>query len=107
MMFMLIAIALACAEARQMAAEPDHPSLYCGPSFPFIIGGSQVSINQHPHQISLQSSHGGHMCGGAIMSSTKIVSAAHCTQKSASSYRIRAGSSDRPNGGQIRSVSRI
>ena len=49
-------------------------------SAPFIIGGSAVQITSHPHQVSLQSTSGSHSCGASILSTTKLVCAAHCTQ---------------------------
>jgi len=101
----IFAVALLCiAEAK-----PNINWEYLAPraSFgrtPYIIGGSSIDISDHPHQISLQFSSGNHICGGSVIASNKIACAAHCTQNSASNYRIRAGSSDRRSGGQTRTV---
>ncbi|XP_071867005.1 trypsin-1-like [Bombus fervidus] len=63
------------------------------PPFPDsrIVGGSQVDIGQHPHQLSLQTS--GHICGGSIISSNWAITAAHCVGSAPSRYTIRVGSS--------------
>ncbi|KAJ8918129.1 hypothetical protein NQ315_011586 [Exocentrus adspersus] len=71
-----------------------------------IVGGSSTTIEAHPYIVSILRS-GSHICGGAIISSTWIVSAAHCFSGSVSSFSIRAGSSTRNSGGQVVSASRI
>ncbi|KNE87868.1 hypothetical protein PSTG_18741, partial [Puccinia striiformis f. sp. tritici PST-78] len=66
-----------------------------------IVGGQATTINSFPYQISLQRS-GSHSCGGSIYNSKIIVTAAHCLQGvSASSLRIRAGSSYWNSGGVV------
>merc|ERR1712170_58839 len=105
MKVLALAVALFClAEAKDL--RPDHflPKADFGTT-PHIIGGSSVSIFNHPHHISLQFSSGSHTCGGSIIAPTKVACAAHCTQNSASVYRIRAGSSTRSSGGQLRYLS--
>ncbi|EDW90939.1 trypsin beta [Drosophila yakuba] len=70
-----------------------------------IVGGTATTISSFPWQISLQRS-GSHSCGGSIYSSNIIVTAAHCLQSvSASSLKIRAGSSYWSSGGVVISVS--
>ncbi|XP_039481531.1 trypsin beta [Drosophila santomea] len=70
-----------------------------------IVGGSATTISSFPWQISLQRS-GSHSCGGSIYSANIIVTAAHCLQSvSASSLKIRAGSSYWSSGGVVISVS--
>merc|ERR1711893_545424 len=107
MKVLALAVALFClAEAKDL--RPDHfPAMASFGTTPYIIGGSSVSIFSHPHQISLQFSSGSHTCGGSIIAPTKVACAAHCTQNSAGVYRIRAGSSTRTSGGQLRTLSRI
>ncbi|XP_017864767.1 PREDICTED: trypsin alpha-like [Drosophila arizonae] len=66
-----------------------------------IVGGSPTSISSFPWQISLQRN-GGHSCGGSIYNSRIIVTAAHCLQGvSASSLKVRAGSSYWNSGGSL------
>ena len=74
-----------------------------------IVGGTQTTIEQRPWQISLQSSGGGHFCGGTIMCASWIVTANHCLEgESASSLRVVAAATNRNgSGGQIRNVSQI
>ncbi|KAH3706226.1 chymotrypsinogen A-like [Dreissena polymorpha] len=56
-----------------------------------IINGSPTTIASHPHQISLQrytTSSGGywyHTCGGSIVRSKWVVTAAHCVEGSSAS----------------------
>ncbi|XP_017027348.1 trypsin alpha [Drosophila kikkawai] len=69
-----------------------------------IVGGSATTITSFPWQISLQRN-GGHSCGGSIYSNKIIVTAAHCLQSvSASSLKVRAGSSYWSSGGSLVSV---
>ncbi|XP_012536761.1 chymotrypsin-1 [Monomorium pharaonis] len=42
-----------------------------------IVGGNIATIGQFPYQVSLQS-YDEHICGGSIISSTHILTAAHC-----------------------------
>ncbi|ELT99465.1 hypothetical protein CAPTEDRAFT_153991 [Capitella teleta] len=91
-------------EARNLRIS--HPIATFG-STPYIVGGKDVSISNYPHQVSLQVGRGSHICGGSIISANKIVSAAHCTQGSASGYRIRTGSTSRSRGGQVHQVIRV
>lgn len=45
--------------------------------------------------------YGNHICGGSIINPTTIVTAAHCIILPIISLTIRAGSSNRLNGGQV------
>lgn len=46
-----------------------------------IVGGSDAEPGQFPHIVSLRWAYlGSHFCGGAIVSSVYILSAAHCTR---------------------------
>merc|ERR1711976_84415 len=95
MLPLIFAVLLASAQGR----PHDVPSHRPMPSFDigsFIIGGSAVNIADHPHQASLQFLSGSHTCGAAIISTTRLACAAHCTQGSA--YQISVGSSNRREG---------
>uniref|UniRef100_A0A1I8Q3Z7 Peptidase S1 domain-containing protein n=1 Tax=Stomoxys calcitrans TaxID=35570 RepID=A0A1I8Q3Z7_STOCA len=78
-----------------------------------IVGGINAGEGQFPHQISLRLG-GNHICGGSIISSRYVVTAAHCVilgtppkRVPASSLTIRAGSRFINTGGQIMGVSEI
>nr|AXF35732.1 serine protease 6 [Holotrichia oblita] len=71
-----------------------------------IVGGETVTIEQFPYQVSLQLL-GGHWCGGAIISDTVILSAAHCVSWPQSWYNVRAGSSFHNSGGSLVEISTI
>lgn len=59
-----------------------------------IIGGDFASQGQFPYQVSLQLN-GRHHCGGAIISETAIVTAAHCTiRQNPAAMKVFAGTSD-------------
>ena len=46
-----------------------------------VVGGSNVkSVEEYPEYVSLRSfSGGGAFCGGTVLDSTHILTAAHCT----------------------------
>ncbi|XP_032671108.1 transmembrane protease serine 9-like [Odontomachus brunneus] len=66
-----------------------------------IVGGNTASPGQFPYQISLQSS-GDHICGGSIISSTHILTAAHCIppQSHWKYLTIVTGTNSAQSGGQ-------
>lgn len=70
-----------------------------------IVGGSAITINSAPYQIAMLYG-GSQSCGGSIIASNRIVTAAHCTSgTSASVWSVRAGSSFHNSGGTVVSVS--
>lgn len=72
-----------------------------------IVGGKSTTIDQYPYQISVQID-GVHKCGGSLIASKYVLTAAHCTNgKTVSSLSIRAGSSYHSSGGQLVAVSDI
>lgn len=72
-----------------------------------IVGGNDTTIEEYPWQISM-TNFGSHRCGGAILTTTKIVTAAHCVRGVQIPYvGIRAGSSLRTSGGVEILVRRI
>src|SRR5690348_12812003 len=74
-----------------------------------IVGGTQVtSASTYPYQVSLRYN-GAHICGGSIISTNVVLTAAHCILSTkASAFSIQAGIVSRQQqAGQIRGVSRI
>lgn len=72
-----------------------------------IVGGSSTDITQVPYQVSLQYK-SSHYCGGSIISSSYILSAAHCvSDNNINLYSIRMGSSYHDSGGTLTSLSAI
>lgn len=51
--------------------------MIAGNSLSRIIGGSDTTLQSHPHQVSLQVS-GSHICGASIIANQWVVTAAHC-----------------------------
>ncbi|XP_016970935.2 serine protease SP24D-like [Drosophila rhopaloa] len=63
---------------------------------PRIVGGTKAREGQFPHQISLRR-RGSHICGGSVLSSNYVVTAAHCVKQGsdvtpADQLAIQAGS---------------
>ncbi|XP_046980595.1 trypsin alpha-4-like [Schistocerca americana] len=66
-----------------------------------IIGGTNADIADYPWQVSFQKL-GSHNCGGSIISSSWVLSAAHCVDGVALSWMsFRVGSSVRESGGSV------
>ncbi|KAJ8976750.1 hypothetical protein NQ317_004302 [Molorchus minor] len=61
-----------------------------------IIGGSKTTIEQHPWDVSIQVS-GTHTCGGSVIDTDVILTAAHCITESKVKkglYTVVAGITD-------------
>ena len=44
-----------------------------------IVGGQETEIHEYPWQVGIEWSHGSHIfCGGSIISTEWILTAAHC-----------------------------
>ncbi|KAI4457460.1 polyserase-related [Holotrichia oblita] len=74
-----------------------------------IVGGSDAAPEQFPWQVSIRSSStGGHNCGGSILNSKWILTAAHCVvNTSPSTWYIVVGSLTLSSGGNPYQISRI
>ena len=67
-----------------------------------IVGGN-ITLSPIPWQVSVQFE-GSHFCGGTILDTYTILSAAHCFDNyggAVDGYSIRAGSIKRSSGGQV------
>ena len=71
-----------------------------------IIGGDVIPIENIPYQVSLRYL-GNHYCGGSIISSQYVLTAAHCSKNFFWFYSILAGSSNKLIGGSVHNVKRI
>ncbi|XP_050084936.1 trypsin-1-like [Anopheles aquasalis] len=72
-----------------------------------IVGGFAIDISEAPYQVSLQH-RGSHNCGGSIIASKWVLTAAHCTAgASPSSLAVRYGSSEHAAGGTLVPVARV
>lgn len=106
--FVLVATAL----AASLPASYDEPELFNNEFR--IVGGHEVSITKHPHQVSMRRKSSAanaysHTCGGSIYKANVIVTAAHCIfNRQPETFIIVAGTSTR-NGadGVVARVSKI
>ncbi|XP_055536363.1 trypsin 5G1-like [Wyeomyia smithii] len=73
------------------------------PSSGRIVGGYDVNITDVPFQVSLNYGWG-HTCGGSIISSRWVLTAAHCINSG--SLTVRVGSSRHAQGGRLVKVAR-
>ena len=76
---------------------------------PAEIVGGQIAPYPIPWQVSVQIG-GSHFCGGTILDTYTILSAAHCFDDNGSAlegYYIRAGSRKWSSGGQVCQLSHV
>ena len=73
-----------------------------------IVGG-QAASSPIPWQVSMRSgtSGGGHFCGGTILDSKTILSAAHCFENGINNHYVMAGAVSRFDSGQTIKVASI
>lgn len=74
-----------------------------------IVGGGFARITGHPHQVALVSPSGNQFCGGSIIGSSTVVTAAHCVERTGPrGVLVQAGNAHLFRGTvQIRTVARI
>ncbi|MGH3450325.1 MAG: S1 family peptidase, partial [Haloechinothrix sp.] len=59
---------------------------------PFIVGGRDAKVSEHPYVVYLADRRGEQYCGGTLVAQDRVVTAAHCVAtKSDSSIRVVAG----------------
>ncbi|KAH8305470.1 hypothetical protein KR018_007903, partial [Drosophila ironensis] len=70
-----------------------------------IVNGEDVTIEEHPYQVSIQTTKGFHFCGGSLITSDTVLTAAHCMQSyTASEMQVRLGSTSKSDGGEVVTV---
>jgi secreted trypsin-like serine protease len=76
---------------------------------PSIVGGDTASIAEYPYAVYLVDNAGRQFCGGALVGSTAVATAAHCTEGARpSDLRVVAGRQDmRSRDGVVARVSAI
>lgn len=66
-----------------------------------IVGGQPTQKNEFPWLVTIESAgglfEGGYFCGGSIIDSEWVLTAAHCCVSSAESYTVTGGVYDRNN----------
>lgn len=77
-----------------------------------IIGGTNATINSYPFMVQLEArpdANGSYSltCGGSIISSKAILTAAHCSAGLPPNYRVRAGTTNLAKGGKYYYVAQI
>ncbi|KAF5287650.1 hypothetical protein FQA39_LY15853 [Lamprigera yunnana] len=74
---------------------------------PRIVGGEDADVEDFPHQISIEYE-GIHRCGGSVLDTTRVLTAAHCVHGATpEEVIIRVGTSISEQGGHTRNVSRF
>ncbi|GLV45232.1 uncharacterized protein CBL_05333 [Carabus blaptoides fortunei] len=71
-----------------------------------IVGGSQVSIEDYPYQVSVRI-YDYHVCGGSILDEATVLTAAHCVYgMNPSTFSVRVGNTAHADGESVK-VSRV
>ncbi|GLZ35582.1 serine protease [Lentzea sp. NBRC 105346] len=98
------AVAAGALLASAGAATADTPD---GDITPFIVGGHNAT-QTYTFMVSLQSTSGGHFCGGSLIKANWVVTAKHCVSgKTPGSIRARIGTTNRTSGGTVATGAQI
>nr|AAT95356.1 trypsin III precursor [Sesamia nonagrioides] len=77
-----------------------------------IVGGTPTTVDQYPYMSNMQYGVWGiwwfQSCGGSLLTTTSVLSAAHCYYGDvASEWRVRLGTSFASSGGSVHDVSQL
>jgi len=75
----VVALSAGTASAAAPVAAPDAPPEQAVVAEPRIIGGARASISDHPWTVYLRTASGFQFCGGTLVGSSSVVTAAHCS----------------------------
>ncbi|QFU87556.1 trypsin-like serine protease [Amycolatopsis sp. YIM 10] len=76
---------------------------------PYIVGGTEASIADHPYAVYLTDRDGNQFCGGVLISGRGVLTAAHCAQAmKRTELRVVAGRQDqRTSAGVVSEVDKV
>ncbi|XP_015176238.1 PREDICTED: chymotrypsin-1-like [Polistes dominula] len=93
-----LAFFVVCLAARAFAEPPER-----------IVGGSRAAVGEFPYQVSIRVGNQ-HTCGGTIISSRHILTAAHCVNDwnaPISFYTVVTGTNSLNYGGEVHGISSV
>ncbi|KAF4465910.1 trypsin-related protease [Fusarium albosuccineum] len=103
-MALMFALALVLALSVLSKAVPTEP-VSISLKAPAIVGGQDARLGDFPYLVSLLQ-YGSAWCGGSLLDSRTVLTAAHCVAgRNASDFQVRAGSLNWDAGGQKVNVS--
>lgn len=86
----------AAAAAAVLAGAVFVPAMPASGAQPFIVGGQEASISDHPYAVFLVDDRGNQFCGGTLIARDRVVTAAHCAEAlSAGEMGVVAGRQDK------------
>ncbi|KFB42844.1 trypsin [Anopheles sinensis] len=106
----LLAVVAVGVEAQNRLIQP-LPRFFARPRYAVggqrVVGGFEIDVSEAPYQVSLQY-YKRHNCGGSVLNSKWVLTAAHCTFGApVSALSVRYGSSKHAAGGTVVAVKRV